>query len=226
MAKPSFLLVLVLALVLAALALPAQADPLPDLRAEFWTDLDGIPRADEIWPLSDADASRRLLSEAAYVFGGMIGGFEFEWTPAERARGIAERFALKPLFAVADGDPRMLPGEARKTYERMSAWIEWKPDATDRLDLEASRGARWKSSQGRGVADRMRGYAGRREAYEAAIKAGIEALERTVEPNRPRLVRGRAVFAAVPLLGIVDGAYTVQARLRIEVTEVLRYSLF
>jgi hypothetical protein len=224
MAKPAFLFLLCFLGFAAPRTSPAS--PIPLLRAEFWTDLDGIPRVDEAWPLSDADASRRVLSEAAFVFGGIIDGFEFEWTPAERARGIAEKFILRALSAIADGDPRLLPGEATRTFERMSAWVEWRPDAADRLALEASRSARWKSAQGKGDSDRMRGYAGRREAYEAAIKAGIEAHMRTVEANRPRLVRGRVVFAAIPLMGIVEGAYSVQARLRIEVTEVLRYSIF
>jgi len=207
---------------------PASAAPLPppDLRAQFWTDLDGIPQEGEEYPVSDREASRRLLEEAAWVFAGMIDGFDFEWVPESKGRQIVERFALVPTGTVPAGDRRMLPGEALRDWSRMSAWVEFRPDEADLRALETSRGSAWKSAQGIGAVGLTKGWPGRREAYVAAVRAGIEAWARSMEPNRPRLIRGRVVFSAVPSLAIVDGSYTVQARIRLEALEVLRWSIW
>jgi hypothetical protein len=210
-----------------AAATTAMPAPLPtNLRAEFWTDLDGIPKEGEEYPLSDATAARRVLDEAAFVFSGMLDGFDFEWTPANKGRQVEEAFALTTQGSVEWGDPRLRPGEAKRDPSRMSAWIEFRPDETDLRVFETSRASTWKTSQGDAGVDRMRGFPGRREAYVAAVKAGVEALLRSTEPNRPRSVKGRAVFAAPPVIAIVDGEYRVQARLRIEITELRRWSIF
>jgi hypothetical protein len=204
----------------------ATPTPPPPLRALFWTDLDGIQQTGEEYPLSDAEASRRVLEEAAWVFSGMIDGFDFEWAPANTGRKVEERFSLVPIGTVAKGDPRLVPGEARRDSSRLSAWIDFRPDEADLRALETIRGAAWKSAQGRGAVDVLRGWPGRREAYVQAVKAGLEAWARAVEPNRPRLLRGRVAFSAVPSLVIVDGAYTVQARIRLEPLELLRWAIW
>jgi len=215
-----FLLALLLALP------PLTLAAAPDLRAEFWLDLDGVQREGEESPLPDREAALRLLEEASWVFAGMIDGFEFEWTPENKGRAVAEAFSLKPLSVVKAGDPRLRPGEARRDPRRFSAWVEFRPDAADLLALEAGSSATWKSAQGRGQADWQKGWPGRREAYIAALKAGIEDWARANLGLRPRLLRGRVVFAAPPSMAIVDGAYTVQARLRIEVLEVRKWEIW
>ena len=217
---------LVALLALLGLGSAAMPVPPPDLRAEFWTDLDGIPRDGEEYPISDAEAARRILDEAAWVFSGMVDGFDFEWTPANTGRKIDESFTLLPLGSIQRGDPRLVPGAARHGPDRMSAWVEFQPDESDARSLESSRGAGWKSSQGMGGVDRMRGYVGRRESYIAAIKSGIENYLRSVEPSRPRVARGRVAIGAPPTLAIVGGEYRVQARLRIQFAEIRRWSIF
>jgi hypothetical protein len=104
--------------------------------------------------------------------------------------------------------------------------VEFWPDAHDRALLEAKEAATWKSSQARGAAPWIGGWPARREAYVAAIRLAIEAWARSVEPVRPSRIRGRVLLDAVPQVAIVDQAYAVTARVRIEVGELARWEFW
>jgi hypothetical protein len=213
--------------VLALLVAPPclQAQDLPPLRAEFWMEL-VQPPGSEVRESGEDAAARLLLDEAAWVFSGMVDGFSFEWTPSDLARAVSERFVLLPAGRVERGDPRLRPGAARREGEHILAWVEFAPDATDRAALSAYRTEPWKPAQGRGGAALELGFAGRRSAYEDATREALRSLLRSLEPNKPRLVRGRAAFQAAPAIARVAGRYLVSVRLRVEVTEVQGYGVF
>ena len=196
------------------------------LRAEFWTDLDLPPHEGEPYPLPDSVAAARVLEEAAWVFSGMIEGFSFDWTPENKGRQVKERFVLTPTATVMRGDPRLVPGPTKKSSARLGAWIDFVPDASDRLFLESTQSPQWKSAQGTGAASRSLGWAGRREAYAAAARAALESYERSVEAQRPDEITGRLVFSAAPLVGVEENAWVVRARVRIEILKTRRWSLY
>jgi len=196
------------------------------LRAEFWTDLDLPPHEGESYPLPDSVAASRVLDEAAWVFSGMIEGFAFDWKPENKGRQIKDSFVLTPASAIAQGDPRLVPGPTTKSSSRLGAWIDFRPDDSDRLFLESTRSPEWKSAQGVGAFSRSGGWKGRREAYVAAARAALESWEREAEPQRPDEVKGRLVFATAPSVFVEENAWVVRARVRIEILETRRWSLF
>jgi len=198
----------------------------PTLRGDFWAELEPVPQEGEPWPLPVETAAERLVEEAAYVFSGMVSGFEFAYTPLDRARGLEESFKLEPVGVLERGDPRLRPGKARLEAGRLVGPVEFLADASDALELEGYGREPWKSAQGRGYAELVLGWKGRRVAYEEAAREAARSLLRLLEPNKPRLVRGRLVFASPPRVAIVDGRYAVTARCRVEVTEVLSYGVY
>ena len=215
------------AVAVAAMVAAASAQSSGEiLRAEFWTDLDLPPHEGEPYPLPDAVAAARVLDEAAWVFSGMIEGFTFDWKPENKGRQIKDSFVLIPAATIARGDPRLVPGLTTKSSSRLGAWIDFRPDATDLLFLEANRSPEWKSAQGQGASSRSGGWAGRREAYVAAARAALESWERETEPQRPDEIKGRLVFASAPSVGVEENAWVVRARVRIEILETRRWSLF
>ncbi len=224
MALPRPLLLAALVILAASGGVAQSAEG--DFRAEFWTDLDMMPGKGEPYPLPESLAATRLLDEAAWVYSGMIEGFSFEWTPENKGRQIKEAFVFKAAAVVPQGDPRLLPGPATATETRLSAWVDFRPDASDLLFLESSRSPSWKSVQGRGMAPRSEGFPGRREAYAAAAKAAIETWARSTEAARPRKISGRIVFAAVPLVSVEKDSWVVSARLRLEILDLERWSVF
>jgi hypothetical protein len=196
------------------------------LRAEFWADMAGVPAAGDPYPLPESVAASRLVDEAAYVFAGEVWGFSFEWTPSDKVRKVQESLSFEPERSIAHGDPAMRPEDTRRSGDRLSAYVSFSPGASALALMETYSRSPWRSAQGIGKGDYLKGEAGRRAAYADAARAALRSLMQSLEPNKPRLVRGRMVFAAVPLVGIVDGAYAVQARFRVNVTEVERYELY
>ncbi len=217
--------IVVCALAVLSLTLRVQAEGMR-LSAEFWAELDGVPQSGDPYPLPPDLAARRLLEEAAWVFAGMVYGFDFSYEPLDLVRGIKERFALTPRGEIAWGDPRLLPGEARTERARVFARVEFEPDAADQRELEAHGSPPWAAAQGSGRAEFIRGWLGRRAAYEDAAREAVRSYLRTLEPNKPRRAFGRIAFATPPRVAIVDGHYVVQGRFRVMSTETRPYGVY
>jgi hypothetical protein len=201
-----------------------QAAPL--LRAEFWIDLEPVSGTGDPWPVSADEAGRRLLEEATWVFGGMLWGFEFEYAPLDRTRGIEERFSLKSLGEIARGDPRLAPGRARADGRELRAYVEYRPDEAQAGFLESYRREPWKGTQGIGKADLTKGWPGRRAAYEDCLREAVRSYLRSIEPNKPRSAIGRVVFERPPSIAVSGGCYRVQARARVELLELRPYVVY
>jgi hypothetical protein len=198
----------------------------PDLRVEFWADAEAVPQEGDPWPIDEATQLRRLRGEAAYVFAGMTAGFEFEWSPADKTRAIAESFALTPESSIQADEPRLTVEPARKVGGDLYAYARYSPSSLESLSLESYGREPWQSAQGVGKIDFIRGAAGRRAAYEDAARDAVSNLLRILSPNKPRRVRGRLVFAEAPRVALAGGFYTVRLKARIDVTEVLPYEVY
>jgi hypothetical protein len=176
--------------------------------------------------VSAATARSRILDEAAWVYGGMIWGFEFRYSPYDKTRAIAERFEIEPIGALKADALSFAAGARRGASDELRSFVEYSPGA----DLATLMGSYardpWKGCQGIGKADMNLGLKGRRAAYEDGLRAAVRSLLQGLEPNKPRLVRGRVVFDRPPAMAIQGGYYTAQTRARVMVVEVLPYKIF
>jgi hypothetical protein len=196
------------------------------LRAEFWSDLRPVAGVGDEWPVSAETARSRMLEEAAWVYGGVVWGFSFEYTPSDKARAIAERFSLESLGAPPPGALAFAPGARKGERDESRSIIEYRPPAALSDQMASYAVGPWKSAQGVGKADMILGVKGRRAAYEDALRAALRSCLQGLEPNKPRLVRGRLVFERPPSLALIDGSYTSQARVRVMVVESLPYKVY
>lgn len=234
-------------LLVAVAAVSAAAQDLDVLlRAEFPVDLSPVPPVQAFGGVPDpayrpampqGDASVALLEEARWTFSGVVWGFDFSYTPSDRARAIEERFQTSPRGALAWGDPGLKVSSLRIDGSVLYATVAWSPDAFARAELAAWSGADYVSFQGRGVAPAIVGVSdelvdgrlvpgkalARRAAILDAAREALRAYLRTIERSKPREVRGYFSFAAPPRLIQASGSYTATVRLRIRVGEVISY---
>jgi hypothetical protein len=196
------------------------------LRAEFWTDLEPVAGVGEEWPVSAETARARILDEAAWVYGGMIWGFEFRYTPFDKTRAIPESFEIEPIGSLAPEALSFAAGSRASSSDELRSFVEYKPGGPLASLMGSYARDPWKGSQGIGKADMNLGQKGRRAAYEDGLRAAVRSFLQGLEPNKPRLVRGRVVFDRPPSMAILGGYYTAQLRARVMVIDVLPYKVY
>jgi hypothetical protein len=204
------------------------------LRSEFWADVEPVAGVGEEWPVGPDEARRRILDEAAWVFSGMIWGYEFSYTPYDKTRALAERFDVLPIQSLAPGElslavessPASASPSLPDSLDRFYSLAQYRPDAGLVSLMESYSSDPWQGAQGVGKADMDRGVKGRRAAYVDGLRAAVRSLLQGLEPNKPRLVKGRVVFDRPPSMAIIGGFYTAQVRARVMVTEAIPYAVF
>ena len=222
---------LIVAAALACAKVPCAAQTptsaLKDLlRSEFWADVEPVPAVGDVWPVTPELARSRILEEAAWVFGGIVWGFEFSYTPYDRTRAIAERFDITPITTLPADAPRLAPGARASTAQEYRSFAEFRPDTALITLMDGYQSGAWKNAQGIGRADMNLGVKGRREALKDSLRSALRSLLQGLEPNKPRLARGRVVFDTPPSLAIIGGYYTAHFRVRAIVIEVIPYTLY
>ncbi len=207
------------------LSAPAQISGVV-LRGEFWADLEPVSKAGEIWPVPPAEAGKRILAEAAWVFSALVYGFEYSYTPYDSARGLKERFELSSLGSIAPEELSPAGAARTKSSYELRAFVDYRVDEAQAKLMASYLLDPWKGSQGIGRADILGGVEARAAAYSDALREAVRAYLRDVTPNKPRLVRGRVAFERMPSLSLVGGYYLVQARVRVMTLETLPYAAY
>jgi len=219
-----------LAVVLLCAAVGSRSLFAQNLRSDFlvaqlWCELDPlVQEPGQTYPLPQEAAVKQILSEAQFVFGGMLYGFDFVYTPADPARGVAERFELTPVAEIPWGDPRLRVLQTRTDGSRLIASL---------LYSLAPFQERWKQSwdsnlfptaTGRGSGSYYGGFPQKLASYRDAIKEAIRGYLRARVYNRPREVTGEVALQGSPSTIIESGEYftTVTVKLKLDRIEPYR----
>ena len=213
-----------LLLLLPLLARSAAADDRLFVRP--WTELEPLVRIEAEYPIPVEKARRKLLEEARVLFSGMVYGWRFLYTPADRERRVAEVFDLVPVAEIPWGSPRL---EVRET-EIVDTKLFARASYTMTED-ELARRAAWSAttaakSTGRGSASVFRGPDEKMAALRAAIREAVRAHLNARVLNKPREIRGEVVLWDDPSTIVRAGAYTTTARVKLQVSEILPYRIF
>jgi hypothetical protein len=215
----------VLLLFSATFQCPADA---PDrLFIRPWTELEPLVRLGSgPYPIPLDIAEKTLMEEGRTLVSGMIYGWEFSYTPGDKARRVGESFVLAPIAEVPWGSPRLLVTETEVTETRLWARMSYTLD-----DQESRRRAAWDSntaalSTGQGTAALQEGDAARTKALEAAIRDAIRRSLDTRYLNKPREITGEIVLWTDPITRVRAGTYTITATIKLLVRDLIPYRIF
>jgi len=182
---------------------------------------------------TDADTvRRRALEESAFVYGGIIYGWSFSYDIGEVARKIPEQFEQQALGAIPFGDPRLSATDASVSGSYFFLWTEYRPSAEQLRRLEAWNAGTTRNTQAVGTGspagpiDPGDWMEGKRTALEDAARAAVRALLRSSERNRPKQAAGLIALAGFPRYWVDAGRWTVSARFRVQVTEVIPFAAY
>jgi len=202
------------------------------LRGEVAVDLQPIyaGHIDREYPLDIPTAGRRALEESALFFSAMIYGWSFTYEIGERARQIDEVLELKPLGAVQAGDPSLRITDTEVRDYHLRVWADYHLSFAQQHRMQVWRSGMIRNAQGLGYAPSFFAeYPGwiavRKIALEDAARSALRAMLRNSERNRPREVNGFISLASFPRYYIDSGRWVVSARFRVQITEILPFSV-
>jgi hypothetical protein len=217
--------------------LPALVPPLPGaafgqegfLSARLWCELEPLIQSQgQEYPLPKEEARKRLLEEARGVFSAMIYGFQFAYTPADRARDVAEEFVLTPVAEIPWGDPHLRIVDAWTEDSRLFAKVEY-----DLQPFQEDRRRAWGSTAvptaaGVGESSMFPGPApaSKARSLEAAFREAIRNHLRPIRFNKPREITGELLLWAPPAVIIEAGAYQTRVDVKLRVGEIRDYGIF
>jgi hypothetical protein len=235
------------ALVFCALTLLLQVNAASQmLRGSVEVELEQVYAVDAgvHYPLDGALAQTIALQNAAALFGAMIYGWDFEYSPGDKARGTTEYIILTPGGRVDAGDKSLSPAETAvkngiytltAAYE-MSGAQERRVVARKKVSIQAdalSGGSfpRTVNAKGRAPLDGpcfvTDAGVTTSPVLEDAAKNAVRGILRASERNKPRLVRGSlSLDGGFPLFTISQGSWTCAAAFLVIVTELLTYSVY
>lgn len=212
------------------------------LRAEFPADLasppsvaafSGVVDPQYVARVPDGEAAAAILEEARWTFAGMIWGFDYGYTPSDKARAIQERFDIRPRSTEAMAAMRLHAASARLDGTTLLVTVEYYPDTQAIAEL-----ASWRTvsaaAQGLGAAPLLGAGASaplgqvevRREATTVAIREALRSYLRTVTHNKPREVQGSFALCAPPRIFARDGSWVASVRLYTRVDRILSYGAY
>jgi len=203
------------------------------IRGEVYVDLEPIyaGHVDEEYPLDVQTAGRRALEEAALFYSSMIYGWSFHYDVGERARGITENLELEPVSTIQFGDPALQVTETSIKDMRLRLWTDYHLDEAQQRRMQVWRTGRIRNAQGVGYGpSTLEEYPGwlaiRQMALEDAARAALRSMLRGSERNRPKEVTGFISLASFPRYFIDSGRWTVSARFRVQIIEIIPFSAY
>jgi hypothetical protein len=217
----------IFALLLLSAAIQCRADAPDRLFIRPWIELEPLVRIGPgPYPIPPEVAKKSLLELGRILVSGMIYGWDFSYTPGDKARRVEESFVLTPTAQVPWGSPRLRITETEVTDARLWARIVYTLD-----EQESRRRAAWESntaalSTGEGTADLHLGDAARTKALESAIRDAIRRSLDTRYLNKPREITGEIVLWTDPIMLVRSGTCTTTATVKLLVREFIPYRIF
>jgi hypothetical protein len=176
-------------------------------------------------------------------FSAQIYGWSFHYDVGERARGIEEIFELEPLGEIRWGDPRLFVTHAffedrehRSTSHLMaaylSAWVDYRPtaDQARRLEMWKKGNVRPAQAIGRsplgGKVENSDWLSIKKNVLEDSARAAVRAILQGSERNRPKEVSGFISLESFPAFFMDRGLWAARARFKVEIAEIVPFSVY
>jgi len=203
------------------------------LRGEVFVDFEPIyaGHIDSEYPLDIPTAGRRALEEAAMFFSAMIYGWAFDYEVGERARQIAEVLELTPVASIEAGDPALKVTDTEIRDMRFRIWTDYHLGDAQQSRMQVWRSGTVRNAQAVGYGPSfIEEYPGwlelKKAALEDAAKTALRGMLRGSERNRPKEVTGFISLAAFPRYFIDGGRWAVAARFRVQIVEIIPFSVY
>ena len=200
------------------------------LRIKLWSPLDENP-VSQIVPESQeayyGTSIRGLKKIAPFLLSGMIYGWEFEYTPSDKARNVEEFFSLTPIGEISEDDKNINFTDPAFLDTRVYCWLEY--FRSDEMVIYRQRwdGIQFPRVSGFGESGNVDIVEAIKEAVSEAAKNAIRNYAQNQTKNKPKVVMGKILLKDEdPNIKIMKGKYTAHLDFFLYVDKIIQYSQY
>ena len=196
------------------------------IRLPLWAELDAYP---EIVSEEDINSEvyaypiEQLHQIAPFILGGMIYGWDFVYTPMDKARGVEEYFEITEIQPLTLQD-KITYSSPWLQNNKLNCWCEF-----TRNEFQIQNYYLWSSIQnptiqGLGYGSVYLGFQGIKEAAKDAVKQAVREHYRTLIKNKPQEITGSVLIKKMPTMGIDAGRYMIKLDFFLEYGRIKEYT--
>lgn len=194
------------------------------IRLYLWALADSYPEYTEEVPYQQAKDHIASLSE--FLLNGMTYGWDFVYTPSEKARGVQEYFECKPRHSFENDRKNIEFDSVHVREDKIFCWVNFV--RTKQMELYYKQMSNIKNPCviGQGKDRVSRGFPGVQEAALNAVKDGVREYYRKIIKNKPKEISGTILIRKVPAVYIDSGHYVVELDFFLQTSKIKEYSQF
>lgn len=197
------------------------------IRIPLWAEVDAYP---ELMQEEGFDAEKypiqKIKEVAPFLISGMVYGWDFVYTPSDKARNVEEYFEIQEK-KLSDAEIYGISySSAWVENERLNCWCEY-----TRTPFQVQNYNLWASIQnpvihGYGYGNVSDGFDGIVAAAKDALKNAVREHYRAKIKNKPKEITGSVLIRKEPLIGIDEGRYTIKLDFFLEYDTIINYNVY
>lgn len=206
------------------------------IRLPLWAELDAYPGLIESgspesgkfdWNQGIFDhAIGQMKKLTPFLLNGMVYGWEFDYTPSDRLRGVPEYFEIKEIRSFDAEAKKIVYEKPWFDYSKVHCWANFERD--DAMVDSYNHWADVKNPRilGLGGGKISKGFEGIQDAAQNAVKDAVRNYYRKILRNKPKQITGRVLINKIPAILINSGEYQLQLDFFLESGIIKEYQNF
>lgn len=197
------------------------------VRFALWASTEIYPGIEEPQKDTFSLPVKKIREISPFIISGMVYGWNFEYTPYDKSRNVAEYFEFTPINELAASEISSINyAKPRVEESRLYCWVEFR-----RSDEQVHIFKGWSSVlhpriKGEGYAPLSQGFEGIQSACGQALKAAIRDYERKWIKSKPKEISGKVLLREPPKIGVDAGRYKITLDFFMETDRIIEYKTF
>ena len=213
------------------------------IRLPLWAELDAYPglveaghskKGEKKIPDDETKYNKGIFDHAIgqmkrltpFLFNGMVYGWEFDYTPSDKLRGVPEYFEVKETRPFDEESKKIRYEKPWFDESKVHCWAVFERD--DAMTASWKQWADVKNPRilGLGGGKVSKGFEGIQDAAKNALKDAVRNYYRKILRNKPKQITGRVLINKVPAILINSGEYQLQLDFFLETGIIKEYQNF
>lgn len=199
-----------------------------NIRFSLWASTEAIPGIEE-YQKDDLNALpvSKIKQTAPFILSGMVYGWNFDYTPYDKSRKVAEYFDFSEIQKFSKDEISKINYKTPWVEkQRLYAWIEYERTPSQQMLYNSWKSVNYRNIKGVGYAPLSEGFEGIQKACGEALKNAVRSFERKHIKTKPKEIVGKALVSKPPVIGIDAGRYMVTLDFFMESDRIIEYKTF